>query len=85
MVRTIFLVDLRVPLVAVTAQHRYAMGPVRDTGPRGAPELPQFGIRGDCPENIENQKATQSQHNRPRHGVYRHGEARHEQGVDKRE
>jgi hypothetical protein len=83
--RTIFLVDLRVPLVAVTAQHRYAMGPVRETGPRGAPELPQSGICGDCPEHIEDQKATQGHHCRPRHGVYRHGETRHEQGVDESE
>jgi hypothetical protein len=53
LIRTIFLVDLCIPLVAVATKHGYAMGPVRDTSPRGASELAQPGIRGDCPEDIE--------------------------------
>lgn len=73
MIRTIFLVDLCIPLVAVATEHRNAMGPVRDTGPRGAPELAPSGIRGDCPQDIEGQKATEKQHSWPRHGDYLHG------------
>lgn len=59
MIRTIFPIDLCIPLVAVATKHGYAMWPVRDTSPRGAPELAQSGIRADCPEDIEGQKATE--------------------------
>lgn len=74
MTRTIFLIDLCVPLMAITAEHRYAMGPVRDAGPPRAPELPQSSIRGDRPENIKEQEATEDHQRWPRHGVYPHGE-----------
>lgn len=79
--RTMFLVHISVPLVAATTEHRYAMGPVRDTGPRGAAELAQFGIRADRPENIEDQKATESQYRWARHAVYPHGALSMSRGV----
>jgi hypothetical protein len=66
MPRTMFLVDFCIPLVAIAAKHRNAMRPVRDSGPRRSPKLPQLGIRCDRPEDIEAQEAAEERHSLPK-------------------
>lgn len=82
---TIFLVDRCIPLMAIPAEHRYAMGPVRDTGPPRTPELLQPCIRADRPENIEEHDATEDNPRRPRHYACihcTHGKIDMSKGVD---
>ncbi len=71
--------------MAIPAEHRYAMGPVRDTGPPRTPELLQPCIRADRPEDIEYHEATENNPRRPRHYLYihyTHGKIDMSRGVD---
>ena len=83
---TIFFVDRFIPLMAIPAEHRYAMGPVRDTGPPRTPELLQPCIRANRPEDIEEHEATEDNNpRRPRHYAYihyTHGKIDMSKGVD---
>lgn len=55
--RTVFLGDARVPRLAVTLKHGFAVRPVRETRPKGAADVPQSCIQLDLSHNVEAQEA----------------------------